>query len=185
MEFKAVDKQTLKPISLAPPNKNIYKQSVLDVMDAIVYAFTFGQSGKLEGSKMHADEHADKTIEDMEKEKSVELAMQAFGINKERATKLIETGQRLGNPVLIEEVGTDQSDDPITPGHYHAGGIDLWTFARANFTREQLEGYHRISAMKYIMRAGKKAGNSFEQDIKKAANHLDELVDILESADEE
>ena len=64
----------------------------------------------------------------------------------------------------------------IEPNHYHEGGIDVFTFAKANFTAEQLDGYHRITALKYITRAGKKEGNPAAQDLKKAIKHLEELL---------
>jgi hypothetical protein len=47
------------------------------------------------------------------------------------------------------------------------------------FTPEQLAGFLRGNAIKYLARAGKK-GDAIE-DIKKAQHYLDKLIEVMES----
>lgn len=65
-------------------------------------------------------------------------------------------------------------DSLTKPSHY--GKLDVFTYAKEHFTVEGLNAYHQITAIKYITRAGKKDGNPFEQDIKKAITHLQECL---------
>lgn len=67
-----------------------------------------------------------------------------------------------------------KSDSPTKPSHY--GKLDVFTYAKGHFTVDEVNAYHQITAIKYITRAGKKDGNPFEQDIKKAITHLEELL---------
>ena len=67
-----------------------------------------------------------------------------------------------------------KSDSPTKPSHY--GKLDVFTYAKEHFTVEEVNAYHQITAIKYITRAGKKDGNPFEQDIKKAIVHLEECL---------
>ncbi|WP_416149403.1 DUF3310 domain-containing protein [Salipaludibacillus sp. HK11] len=69
-------------------------------------------------------------------------------------------------------------NDPIKPNHYHSGGIDVFTYLEANLSKEAVIGYHQGSAIKYIIRAGKKGSDS--EDFKKAAAHVDNLVRLSE-----
>lgn len=72
----------------------------------------------------------------------------------------------------------DPETAAIKPDHYHAGGIDVFTYAEANYTPEEVKGYHKISAHKYISRAGKKEGNSALQDFQKAKVHIEKLIEL-------
>lgn len=55
-------------------------------------------------------------------------------------------------------------DDPVkSPAHYCDGGIETKDYIRSKLTK---------NALKYISRAGKKAGNSAAQDIDKAIVYL-------------
>lgn len=67
-----------------------------------------------------------------------------------------------------------ENDSPTKPSHY--GKLDVFTYAKEHFTVEEVKAYHQITAIKYITRAGKKDGNPFEQDIKKAITHLQECL---------
>lgn len=67
-----------------------------------------------------------------------------------------------------------QSDSPTKPSHY--GKLDVFTYAKEHFTVDEVNAYHQITAIKYITRAGKKDGNPYEQDIKKAITHLQECL---------
>lgn len=70
----------------------------------------------------------------------------------------------------------EKKDNPILPDHYHAGGIDVFTFIEANLSPEKVEGYHQCSAIKYVIRAGKKGSAS--EDYQKAAVHVENLIRI-------
>lgn len=68
--------------------------------------------------------------------------------------------------------------DPINPSHYTGGGIEVWEMMVKLFGEEDFCTYCEINAFKYRMRAGKKEGNSAEQDIKKALWYEGKLEEI-------
>lgn len=68
--------------------------------------------------------------------------------------------------------------DPINPSHYTGGGIEVWEMMVKLFGEESFATYCEINAFKYRMRAGKKEGNSADQDIKKALWYEDKLNEI-------
>ena len=59
--------------------------------------------------------------------------------------------------------------------HYHTGGIDVWKFAKANFSYEALFGFHQINIIKYLTRFGKKNGRNIK-DLEKAKAIIEELI---------
>lgn len=59
--------------------------------------------------------------------------------------------------------------------HYHTGGIDVWKFAEANFSYDEAFGFHRIDAIKYLTRFGKKQGRNI-RDLEKARAEIDEMI---------
>lgn len=59
--------------------------------------------------------------------------------------------------------------------HYHTGGIDVWEFAKANFSYEALFGFHQINIIKYLTRFGKKNGRNIK-DLEKAKAIIEELI---------
>ena len=61
--------------------------------------------------------------------------------------------------------------------HYHTGTIDVWAFADENFDQSELVGFHRINAIKYITRYGKKNGKNIN-DLKKAITSLEKLIEL-------
>lgn len=65
---------------------------------------------------------------------------------------------------------------PSKPAHYDTE-IDTLAFAKANFSREQVEGFMRINAVKYIQRY--KAKNGVD-DVRKAVVYLNMLIEHLE-----
>ena len=69
-------------------------------------------------------------------------------------------------PAASGQVGGDHYGDPAT---------DALAFARANFPREQVEGFLRISALKYLQRYDKKGGVS---DLRKAADYVNRLIEF-------
>lgn len=62
------------------------------------------------------------------------------------------------------------------PAHYDTE-IDTLAFAKANFSQEQVEGFMRINAVKYIQRY--KAKNGVD-DVRKAVVYLNMLIEHLE-----
>jgi hypothetical protein len=65
-----------------------------------------------------------------------------------------------------------------TPPHYHKGGIDVIEFCEKKLPLEQLEGFYRMSVMKYITRYDQK-GKSLE-DLRKASFYLNKLTALYE-----
>lgn len=63
------------------------------------------------------------------------------------------------------------------PAHYDTA-IDTIAFAKANFSREQVEGFMRINAIKYLQRAGKKDDKL--SDLRKSAHYLQMLIEMEE-----
>jgi len=68
--------------------------------------------------------------------------------------------------------------DAINPEHYKVGGIEAIDYMRAKSTQEEFTGYLRLSALKYLSRAGHK--DDALQDYKKAHWFISRLVEELE-----
>lgn len=66
--------------------------------------------------------------------------------------------------------------------HYHKGNIDVWSFADENFNRDEVIGFHRINAIKYITRFGKKNGYN-NRDLEKAIVSLQKLIELNKSGE--
>lgn len=64
------------------------------------------------------------------------------------------------------------------PDHYHSGNIDVIKFSKENFTADELKGFHRINAIKYITRYDRKNGI---EDLNKAKFYIDKLIELEES----
>ncbi|MDN4609142.1 DUF3310 domain-containing protein [Sporosarcina highlanderae] len=85
---------------------------------------------------------------------------------------------------LKDEFGTvharteEYIDDPIRPAHYLEGGIDVFKYGKANFSKEELRGYFKGNIIKYITRFNKKNG---VEDLRKAERFLEELIELEES----
>jgi hypothetical protein len=67
-----------------------------------------------------------------------------------------------------------QATDPINPEHYKAGGLEVIQIIEA-FGLD----YHRASALKYLLRAGRK--DDEVQDLKKCAWFIDRAIQKLEA----
>ena len=61
--------------------------------------------------------------------------------------------------------------------HYHTGGVDVWQFADENFSQIEVEGFHRINAIKYLARYGKKGGYN-RKDLEKAIVSIEKLIEL-------
>lgn len=65
------------------------------------------------------------------------------------------------------------------PSHYTTGGIETIDYMAAKATPEEFRGHLRLTAMKYLSRAGYK-GDALE-DYKKAQVYLGWLVKFIET----
>ena len=70
-------------------------------------------------------------------------------------------------------------DNINKPLHYHSNGIDVIGFAEAQFSNEELNGFHRINAIKYLTRYDKKG--TPEDDLQKADFYLRKLIELNRS----
>lgn len=78
---------------------------------------------------------------------------------------------------FIEGDAPVESDvEPSKPAHYDTG-IDTIAFMRANCPPEQVEGFLRGNALKYLQRYDKKNG---VEDLKKAAHYVQMLIEEVE-----
>ena len=69
--------------------------------------------------------------------------------------------------------------DAINPSHYKVGGIETIDYMRAKSSTEEFRGHLRLTALKYLSRAGYKHMDVVE-DFKKARWYLDRLISDLE-----
>lgn len=87
---------------------------------------------------------------------------------------MVQVKTTTGSQIWNVENAKKTQDSPTKPSHY--GKLDVFAYAKEHFTVEEVNAYHQITAIKYITRAGKKDGNPYEQDIKKAITHLQECL---------
>ena len=66
-----------------------------------------------------------------------------------------------------------------SPDHYTHGGIEAIDYFMAKSTAEEFRGYLRLSALKYLSRAGHKDDEL--QEYKKAAVFLGWLINYMET----
>jgi hypothetical protein len=69
------------------------------------------------------------------------------------------------------------NNEIITPSYYWKGGIDVIEFAKMHFPKEQVKGFLRINAMKYLVRYDEKGG---VDDLEKAMNYTRMLKEMEE-----
>ncbi|MDN6291588.1 MAG: DUF3310 domain-containing protein [Tetragenococcus halophilus] len=62
------------------------------------------------------------------------------------------------------------------PKHYHQGGIDVIRFSQAQFNKEELKGFYRINAIKYLTRYDRKGKP--KEDLDKAEFYLNKLKEL-------
>ena len=104
----------------------------------------------------------------------------ATGPNKgEKCEFDYELLQELKMIRVYDEKYSKEQEDIIKlgkPAHYDTA-IDTIAFAKANFSREQVEGFMRINSVKYIQRYEAKNG---VDDVRKAVVYLNMLIEHLE-----
>jgi hypothetical protein len=70
----------------------------------------------------------------------------------------------------------DPKDKQVGGTHYKDMAIQPVDVIEANFTKEEVIGYYRGNAVKYLLRAGNKTGNSFGQELAKAVHYCELLI---------
>ena len=71
----------------------------------------------------------------------------------------------------------EPQDEPQKPAHYDTG-VDTIAFMRANCPPEQVEGFLRGNALKYLQRYDRKS--QAVSDLKKAAHYVQMLIEEVE-----
>lgn len=71
------------------------------------------------------------------------------------------------------------ADDVRQPSHYTVGGIETIDYMAAKASVEEFRGHLRLTALKYLSRAGHK--DDALKDYRKAAVYLDWLIKHLET----
>ena len=82
----------------------------------------------------------------------------------------------LAEMTLEELFKTKRQGTPSKPSHYDTG-IDTIAFLRANCPSEQVEGFLRGNALKYLQRYDKKNG---VDDLRKAKHYVEMLIEEVE-----
>ena len=78
------------------------------------------------------------------------------------------------------DLGKKKEDVVNHPSHYTSGGIETIDYMEAKATLEEFLGHCRLTALKYLSRAGKK--DDMLQDMKKARWYLDRWIATAEKA---
>ncbi len=58
-------------------------------------------------------------------------------------------------------------------------GVELNEYLKRNFNYEQLNGWYTMQVLKYLVRAGKKEGESYDKDRNKALDYASELASLI------
>lgn len=65
----------------------------------------------------------------------------------------------------------------IQPDYYHKGGIDVIGFMETKVNKDEMRGFFRGNALKYVTRFHEKNG---VDDLRKAKYYLDRLIELEE-----
>ena len=57
-------------------------------------------------------------------------------------------------------------------------GVELNEYLKHNFNYEELTGWYTMQVLKYLVRAGKKKGESYDKDRNKALDYAGELANL-------
>jgi hypothetical protein len=85
---------------------------------------------------------------------------------------------RRANPWNHEKSSFPTSDPVNSPSHYTSGGIETIDYMEAKSTPEEFRGHLRLSAVKYLSRAGLK--HDTLEDLKKARWYINALIEFIE-----
>ena len=58
-------------------------------------------------------------------------------------------------------------------------GMELNEYLQHTFNHESLKGWYTMQVLKYLVRAGKKDGESYHKDVKKAVDYAMELATLI------
>jgi hypothetical protein len=58
-------------------------------------------------------------------------------------------------------------------------GVELNEYLKHNFDYEELVGWYTMQVLKYLVRAGKKEGESYDKDYNKALYYAGELAKLI------
>lgn len=58
-------------------------------------------------------------------------------------------------------------------------GVELNEYLKHNFNYERLNGWYTMQVLKYLVRAGKKDGESYDKDRDKALDYAKELTSLI------
>lgn len=73
-----------------------------------------------------------------------------------------------------------RAEQEVAPhAEHYTSDIDPITFAEANFSKEEMRGFFRINAIKYLARYGKKDGFN-KADLEKAIYYINKLKEVDE-----
>ena len=68
------------------------------------------------------------------------------------------------------------------PKYYSSNGLSpLSAFRNGLMSKEEYIGFCKGNIIKYVVRAGKKEDNSFEEDISKAKDYLNHLEEAMKN----
>jgi hypothetical protein len=70
----------------------------------------------------------------------------------------------------------DPKNKQVGGTHYKDMAIQPVDVIEANFTKEEVTGYYRGNAVKYLLRAGNKTGNPFGQELAKTVHYCELLI---------
>ena len=73
--------------------------------------------------------------------------------------------------------GTSADDMQVGGNHYKEMAVQPWTLMEAVLTHEEFVGYIKGNAIKYALRAGRKAGS--DDDGEKAKHYLEKLKELV------
>ena len=76
------------------------------------------------------------------------------------------------------------SYDSINPDHYKGGDKQVWEQMVALFGIDKYLAFCELNAFKYRMRAGRKPGQSSDQDIGKARWYEDHMKSLMKERDD-
>ena len=106
------------------------------------------------------------------------LASSALSVDKETSEKMLAAAKQLDREGKLS-CGPVLPMPPIeyvAPAHY-ASTVDPIAFAKANMPKEQVEGFLRINAIKYLTRYDKKG--TPKEALAKAKHYLDMLAAMV------
>lgn len=82
---------------------------------------------------------------------------------------------KAGIKALVDKFGT--YDDALKPNHYANGEFELFDMMEATYPKEQVVGFYKLNAIKYLTRYQQK---NYIEDLKKAMVYIKRLIQFEE-----